>query len=162
MSKRKPITHDSLKGLPGLSRMARQALVKAQPRTVREALRIPGVGRSTTRHLVDLELIVDPEGAQGTTCSLPSDIASKRRKPLKSEDLQGLPSLRRKTRDVLVALQPATAFEAMFIRDVSWGTARLLVERSLLDDPEGCLENDFEFFWRLVVDRGLKDVFRFR
>jgi hypothetical protein len=162
MAKRRLITDEDLKGLPGLSRMAHQALVETQPRTVREALRIPGVGRRTTRHLVEHESLADPEGFQGSTCSLPIGFASKRCNPLTVEDLQGLPYLRRKARDALIALQPATAFEALFLRDVSWGIASLLLERGLLVDPERCLDDDFEFFWRLVVERGMVNVFRSR
>jgi hypothetical protein len=55
---------DHLDGLPGLAKKARTALLTKQPRTVREALAIPGVGRKTTRKLLELGLLEDPDGAQ--------------------------------------------------------------------------------------------------
>jgi hypothetical protein len=58
------ITEDHLRGLPGLSRSAASGLVERQPATVREALLIPGVGRRTTRRLLALGLLQDPEGMQ--------------------------------------------------------------------------------------------------
>ena len=53
-----------VEGLPGLSRQAQARLLAEQPRTVRDALRIPGVGRKTTRHLLDEGVIDDPDGLQ--------------------------------------------------------------------------------------------------
>lgn len=160
MSKRRrPITVDDLRGLSGLSHKARQALIELQPRTVREAQTIPGVARGTTRHLVPLGLLADPEGVHSRTFCLPPDFASKRRRPLTVENLQGLPYLRRKTRDTLIAIQPATVFEALILSGIGWGIAGLLFRRGLLVDPERCINGSWEHFWRLVVDRGLKDVF---
>jgi hypothetical protein len=56
-----PITADHLRGLPGLRRAARDALLAIQPRTVREALRIPDVARKTAYHLVSLGLLVNDD-----------------------------------------------------------------------------------------------------
>ncbi|MGA2260098.1 MAG: hypothetical protein ABSH28_01540 [Acidobacteriota bacterium] len=53
-----------LKGLPGLSRAARDALLQRQPATVVEALRIHGVGRKTTKRLLALGLLADPKRVQ--------------------------------------------------------------------------------------------------
>lgn len=55
-----------LKGLPGLSRIARKKLLQLQPATVMEALKIHGVGRKTTKILLILGLLIDPEGVQQT------------------------------------------------------------------------------------------------
>jgi hypothetical protein len=62
-----PITLDHLRGLPGLRSRARDALLATQPRTVREALRLPDVGRKTTRHLLALGLIGDDDRIQERT-----------------------------------------------------------------------------------------------
>ncbi|MCK9463727.1 MAG: hypothetical protein M0R80_29255 [Proteobacteria bacterium] len=162
MGTRRRISEEDLKGLPGLSRKARRDLVEEQPRTLREAVAIPGVSYATTRQLVVLRLVEDPEGIYARPRGLPADFASERDKPLTVEDLRGMPYVRRKARDTLMAIQPATVFEALFLRGVGWGIARLLWERGLLGDPDDCLGNGWEFFWRLVVDRGLLDVFRYR
>ncbi len=61
---RQTITAKHLCGLPGLRVAARGALLGGQPSTVREALRIPDVCRKTTRHLLELGLITDPDGLQ--------------------------------------------------------------------------------------------------
>lgn len=53
-----------LQGLPGLSRAARERLPQRQPATVLEALNIHGVGRKTTKKLIALGLLSDPEGVQ--------------------------------------------------------------------------------------------------
>jgi hypothetical protein len=58
------ITLDDLRGHSGLSRTARAALLARQPRTVRRALCIHGVGRKTTKRLLALGLLTDPEGVQ--------------------------------------------------------------------------------------------------
>ena len=58
------ITAEHLVGRAGLRRTAIAAILVAQPRTVREALRIPDVGRKTTRHLLALGLLTDEEGGQ--------------------------------------------------------------------------------------------------
>ena len=60
----RPITLDDLRGQPGLSRAAIDALVALQPATVLKAIFIPGVGRKTTRRLLALGLLTDPEGVQ--------------------------------------------------------------------------------------------------
>jgi hypothetical protein len=64
MSRSSKITASHLQGFPGLSEKARDQLLSLQPKTVLEALRIPGIGRSTTRKLLELGLLTDPEGAQ--------------------------------------------------------------------------------------------------
>jgi len=60
----KSITADDLRGLPGLTRAACNDLLARQPTTVREALRIHGIGRKTTRILLALGLIIDPDRIQ--------------------------------------------------------------------------------------------------
>jgi hypothetical protein len=60
----RPITLDDLRGQPGLSRSASDALVALQPPTVLKAIFIRGVGRGTTRRLLALGLLTDPEGIQ--------------------------------------------------------------------------------------------------
>ena len=64
------ITLDDLRGQPGLSRVACDALVALQPTTVLQALRIHGVGRKTTKRLLALGLLNDPEGLQNRTLTL--------------------------------------------------------------------------------------------
>ena len=54
----------TLNDLRGLSHAACDALLKLQPRTVLRALRICGVGRKTTKRLLALGLLTDPEGVQ--------------------------------------------------------------------------------------------------
>ena len=61
---RRVICRDDLKGLPGLRRAAVDAILALQPRTVLEALLIPGVARKTTRFLLENELLVDPQSVQ--------------------------------------------------------------------------------------------------
>jgi hypothetical protein len=61
---------DDLGGQPGLSRVACDALVALQPATVLQALRIHGVGRKTTKRLLALGLLTDPEGLQNCTLML--------------------------------------------------------------------------------------------
>ena len=56
------IRADVLLGLPGLSRAACDKLVALQPNTVLKALGIHGVGRKTTKRLLDLGLLTDPRG----------------------------------------------------------------------------------------------------
>lgn len=58
------ITPEDLRGLPGLRRKAMTALLSRQSLTVREALSIPDVGRKTTRHLLSLGLLFDPDRLQ--------------------------------------------------------------------------------------------------
>jgi hypothetical protein len=60
----RPITLDDLRGQPGLSRAASDALVALQPPTVLKAIFIRGVGRGTTRRLLALGLLNDPENIQ--------------------------------------------------------------------------------------------------
>ena len=60
----RPITLDDLRGQPGLSRAASDALVALQPRTVLKALLMGGVGRKTTKRLLALGILTDPEGVQ--------------------------------------------------------------------------------------------------
>lgn len=65
---------DDFRGLPGLRRAALDALLKAQPTTVREALRLPDVGRKTTARLLALGLVTDPEGVQRRSASAARDV----------------------------------------------------------------------------------------
>jgi hypothetical protein len=58
----RPITAEHLRGLPGLRRNARDALLAAQPATVRQALQIRDIGRKTIRHLLALGLLYDDDG----------------------------------------------------------------------------------------------------
>ena len=58
------ITELGLRGIPGLRREARTALLELQPKTVREARAIPGVAYSTTRRLLARKLLTDPDGIQ--------------------------------------------------------------------------------------------------
>lgn len=58
------VTADHLAGLPGLSMKSHAKLLAKQPKTVIEALRIRSVGRKTTRRLLELGLLTDPEGVQ--------------------------------------------------------------------------------------------------
>jgi len=60
----KSITADDIRGLPGLTRTACNDLLARQPTTVRQALRIHGIGRKTTRVLLALGIIIDPDGIQ--------------------------------------------------------------------------------------------------
>ena len=64
MKTRRALTWDDLCGQPGLSRTACDALLALQPTTVLRALRIRGVGRKTTKRLLALGLLTDPEGVQ--------------------------------------------------------------------------------------------------
>jgi uroporphyrinogen-III synthase len=64
------ITLDDLRGQPGLSRVACDALAALQPTTVLQALRIHAVGRKTTKRLLALGLLNDPEGLQNRTLTL--------------------------------------------------------------------------------------------
>jgi len=64
MKRSKLLTTEYLHGWPGLSRQAQRALVDRQPSTVLEALRIRGVGRKTTKRLLAVGLVTDPDGAQ--------------------------------------------------------------------------------------------------
>lgn len=58
------LTHHHLQGLPGLSQSARDGLLARHPKTVLDALRVPGVGRKTTARLLALGLLRDPHGVQ--------------------------------------------------------------------------------------------------
>jgi hypothetical protein len=69
MIARRLISMADLREQPGLSQVARDELVREQPSTVLQALRIRGVGRSTTRRLLALGLLTDPDQRQ--TRSLP-------------------------------------------------------------------------------------------
>jgi hypothetical protein len=60
----RPITLDDLRGQPGLSRAASEALVALQPPTVLKALMMHGVGLKTTQRLLALGILTDPEGVQ--------------------------------------------------------------------------------------------------
>jgi len=64
MPRRSKITAAHLQGIPGLSEKARNELLSLQPKTVLEALRIPGIGRKTTRRLLELGLLTDPDRVQ--------------------------------------------------------------------------------------------------
>jgi hypothetical protein len=59
----RPITRDDLRGQPGLSRAASNALVAQQPPTVMKALVMHGVGRNPYKPLVSTtitELLISP------------------------------------------------------------------------------------------------------
>ena len=64
MTARRLISVDDVRGQPGLSHGARDEVVRSQPTTVLEALRIRGVGRKTTKRLVALGLLTDPKRVQ--------------------------------------------------------------------------------------------------
>jgi hypothetical protein len=64
------LTLDDLRGQPGLSRAACDALLALQPRTLLQALRIRGVGRKTAHRLLALGLLTDPEGLQNRELTL--------------------------------------------------------------------------------------------
>jgi hypothetical protein len=64
MGARQFISMDDLRGQPGLSQVARDQLVRGHPTTVLQALRIRGVGRSTTKRLLALGLLTDPDQVQ--------------------------------------------------------------------------------------------------
>jgi len=66
----RPITLDDLRGQPGLSRAASNALVAQQPPTVMKALVMHGVGRKTTKRLLALGILTDPEGVQTRSMTL--------------------------------------------------------------------------------------------
>jgi hypothetical protein len=66
----RPITLDDLRGQPGLSRAASNALVAQQPPTVMNALVMHGVGRKTTKRLLALGILTDPEGVQTRSMTL--------------------------------------------------------------------------------------------
>lgn len=59
------ITPEDLRCQPGLSQAARGRLLAAQPATVLKALSIHGVGRKTTKRLLDLGLLADTDGVLG-------------------------------------------------------------------------------------------------
>jgi hypothetical protein len=64
MKSGRPIGVNALRGQPGLPRAACDRLVAVQPMTVLKALGIRGVGRKTTKRLLALGLLTDPEGVQ--------------------------------------------------------------------------------------------------
>jgi hypothetical protein len=64
------LTLDDVRGQPGLSRAACDALVASQPGTILQALRLRGVGRKTTKRLFALGLLTDPEGVQNRGLTL--------------------------------------------------------------------------------------------
>ncbi len=61
---------NDLRGQPGLSRAARDRVLRQQPTTVQQALRIHGVGRRTTKRLLALGLLTDPENVQARALSV--------------------------------------------------------------------------------------------
>jgi hypothetical protein len=65
-----PVTEDDLRSVPGLRREARATLVAEQPATVLQALSIPGVGRGSTRRMLERGILTDPEGVQGRSLTL--------------------------------------------------------------------------------------------
>ncbi len=74
----RPITLDDLRGQPGLSRAASNALVAQQPPTVLKAVVMHGVGLKTTQRLLALGLLTDPEGVQTRTMTLEELRAARR------------------------------------------------------------------------------------
>jgi hypothetical protein len=85
----RPITLDDLLGQPGLSRAASDALVAQQPRTVMQALVMHGVGRKTTRRLLALGLLTDPEGVQTRPMTLEELRATRREAEASKVKLSG-------------------------------------------------------------------------
>jgi len=61
----RPLNASDLRGQPGLSQAAIDALLTLQPATVLEALHVKGVGPKTTKRLLALGLLEDPDGMQG-------------------------------------------------------------------------------------------------
>lgn len=55
---------NDLHGQRGRSRAARASVLRQQPTTVLQALRIHGVGRCTTRRLLTRGLLTDPDNVQ--------------------------------------------------------------------------------------------------
>ena len=87
MTARRLISVDDLRGQPGLSQVARDQLLRRQPTTVLQALCLRGVGRRTTKRLVTLGLLTDPEQVQtrplpvaADQCLTWSDVPSRRRR----------------------------------------------------------------------------------
>ena len=70
MAARRVLTLNDLRGQPGLSRTARDQVLRQQPTTVLQALRIHGVGRRTTQRLRALGLLTDPEHVQARALSV--------------------------------------------------------------------------------------------
>ena len=64
MTASRVLTLNDLRGQPGLSRAARDRVLRQQPTTVLQALHINGVGRRTTKRLLALGLLTDPEDVQ--------------------------------------------------------------------------------------------------
>lgn len=58
------IRPEHLANISGLRRTVKEALLAIQPVTVLDALAIRGVGRSTTRRLLNLNLITNPTRLQ--------------------------------------------------------------------------------------------------
>ena len=94
----RPITSDDLRGQPGLSRAAIDALVDQLPVTVLQALVMHGVGRKTTERLLALGLLTDPEGVQTRTMTLEElranrrEVETSKAKPNGSSNRSGPPA----------------------------------------------------------------------
>lgn len=58
------IREEHLRGLPGLRGFPRALILQAQPRTVKDALAMTGIGPSITKQLLRFGVITDPDGAQ--------------------------------------------------------------------------------------------------
>ena len=69
--RRRAITMADLAGHPGLRQAAQRAICARQPTSVAEALELAGVGRKTTRRLLDAGLLEDSEGLQGARDVIP-------------------------------------------------------------------------------------------
>ena len=70
MKTSRALTLNDLRGQPGFSRAARDTLLRLQPTTVLQALRIKGVGRKTANRLFALGLLTDPEGLRTRALTL--------------------------------------------------------------------------------------------
>ncbi len=127
----RPIDHADLEGRSGISKAAIDAVIAVQPRTVAEALRIPGVGRTTARRLVELGLTV--RGHPGGN----SEIVEPANRPILPEHFQGQPGLTQAAIAALVAQQPKTVTEALRIPGVGRKTTRRLLKMGLITDAEG-------------------------
>ena len=104
MKGRRRIREDDLRAQPGLSRAATEALVAAQPATVREALKIPGVGRKTTRRLIELGVVTDSDDTQRGTPAR-RRVSSARRPGHDVDDRQEVQNLFSKLKGSVPALQ---------------------------------------------------------
>lgn len=133
----RPITAEDVSGIPGLRRDVVAELLRRQPHTVRDALSIPGVGRATTRRLMERGLLVDLDCVQrGITSRRAKPNWPPRSRPIRDDHLRGIPSLNQRTKAILLAAQPQTVLQALQIVGIGYGITGLLLEREILTDPD--------------------------